>query len=287
MAVRKDTIFEQYLAPIARLFINQDELRQLSESIDWEKECDRLRNPTVVYPAYYSQHNFHGIEGGYLTTTAAVTYDPITQYALPPNETWVRQSLIDSTRVKPSRILDLGCGTGSTTLMLKRAFPGAEVVGLDLSPHMLVIAEQKSHQANLDIHWRHGKAEQTHLPAASFDLVTASLLCHELPPQISEAVMAESFRLLKPSGEVAILDGAQKVLRQTEWLNQIFEEPYMQPYAEESMEAWLGQAGFRRIQTEEFWWLHQVTRGIKPLPNEAPEQSSPLQDERDAQWVMG
>jgi len=58
------------------------------------------------------------------------------------------------------RILDLGCGTGSTTL-LKQAFPQAEVIGLDLSPYMLVRAEHKAKAAGLDIHWRHGNAEQT------------------------------------------------------------------------------------------------------------------------------
>lgn len=283
MAARKGTLFEQYFAPVARLLIDQDEIHRFLDSIDWTTECDRLRNPNLVYPAYYSQ-NFHGIEGGYLTKGAAVTYDPITQYALAPNETWVRQSLIDSIQVKPARILDLGCGTGSTTLLLKQAFPDAEVIGLDLSPFMLVVAEQKAHRANLKIHWQHGKAEQTGFPNASFDLVSASLLFHELPPQISEAVLKESFRLLKPGGEVAILDGSQKMLRRTEWLSQIFEEPYIQSYAQESIEAWMGMAGFKLIQSEEFWWLHQVTRGIKPLPDQEPEVANSHFPE---EWAVG
>jgi ubiquinone/menaquinone biosynthesis C-methylase UbiE len=285
MVTRKDTLFERFLAPLAQLVINQDELRQLSRSIDWEKECDRVQNPTVTYPSYYSEQNFHGIEGGYLTHSAAVTYDPITQYALPPNETWVRQSLLDAIRVKPRRILDLGCGTGSTTLMLKKVFPQAEIVGLDLSPHMLVMAEYKAKKADLAIHWRHGKAEDTQFEAASFDLITASLLCHELPPKISEAMLKESFRLLKPGGEMIVLDGTQKLLRQTEWLNQIFEEPYIQSYAEEDIEAWFGRAGFRQIQSEEFWWLHQVTRGIKPLPVDDAELF--IETDMDVQWAMG
>ncbi|MGC1395544.1 MAG: class I SAM-dependent methyltransferase, partial [Coleofasciculaceae cyanobacterium] len=159
MAVRKDTIFERFLSPIIRSFIDEKKLRQFYESIDWQTEGDRFRQPDLVYPHYYSSQNFHGIEGGYLNSGASVSYDPITQYVLPPNETWVRQGLIDSIKGTPRHILDLGCGTGSTTLMLKQAFPQAQVTGLDLSPYMLVMSDHKATNAELNIQWRHGNAE--------------------------------------------------------------------------------------------------------------------------------
>jgi ubiquinone/menaquinone biosynthesis C-methylase UbiE len=271
MAVRKDTLFEQYLAPIARLFIDEKELKRLHDSIDWQAECDRLTDPTLSYPNYYKTQNFHGIEGGYLTKGAATSYDPITQLALPPNEAWVRQEVINAVQGVPNRILDLGCGTGSTTILLKQAFPNAEVIGLDLSPYMLTIADRKAKQADLDIQWMHGKAESTKFSDASFDLVTASLLFHETPPQISKLILQECFRLLKIGGEVIILDGSQKTLRQTEWLTQIFEEPYIREFANDSIEAWMGAAGFGAVRSHEFWWLHQVTHGVKPLPSDEVE----------------
>ncbi|NDJ17292.1 class I SAM-dependent methyltransferase [Myxacorys almedinensis] len=286
MPVRKDTIFEQYLAPVVRFFINEEELRRFADSIDWQAESDRFRNPNLTYPVYYTQH-FHSIEGGYLNISAAVTYDPITQYVLPPNETWVRQSLIDSIQVQPSRILDLGCGTGSTTLMLKQTFPNADVMGIDLSPYMLVVAEHKAKQAHLNIDWQHHTAEATPFAPASFDLITASLLFHELPPDRAQAVLEECFRLLKPGGEVLMLDGNQKTLRQSEWLTQIFEEPYIQAYAQGSVDAWMGTAGFRAIQTQEFWWIHQVTRGVKPLPDTELEMVECDRTEAMEQWAIG
>ena len=278
MAVRKDTIFERFLAPVFSTFIDQDSLRRFYESIDWQGASDRLSNPDLAYPDYYSSQNFHGVEGGYLNKGAAVSYDPVTQYVLPPSETLVRQSLIDSIQSKPRRILDLGCGTGSTTLMLKRAFPDAEVVGLDLSPYMLTVAEYKAQQAGLDIQWHHGNAEATEFPEASFDLVTASLLFHETPIAVSQAILRESFRLLKVGGEVGILDGNQKTLRQTEWLTQIFEEPYIQLYASGSVDAWMGAAQFEAVNTQDFWWVHQITRGLKPLPH-ASVESVPVPEE--------
>lgn len=288
MATRKDTIFERFLAPVLNLFVNHEELKRFYQTVDWQTSSQRLTNPAIVYPAYYSSQNFHGIEGGYLTIGAAASYDAVTQYALPPGESLVRQALIDGIQTKPRRILDLGCGTGSATLMLKQAFPEAEVIGLDLSPYMLVAAEHKAQQVGLDIQWRHGKAEQTGFPAASFDLVTASLLFHETPPLISQVILHESFRLLTVGGEVLILDGHQKVLRQTEWLTNIFEEPYIQDYAAESVDAWMGAAGFGDIQTQDVWLLNQLTRGVKPMQ----AQTAKFSDVNEAiagmgQWAPG
>lgn len=289
MAVRKeDTLFERFLAPIARVFMDQEAMDRVYREIDWETASDRLRNPALTYPTYYSSQNFHGIERGYLNIGAAVSYDPVTQYALPPNETWVRQAAIDVIKSHPRRILDLGCGTGSTTLLLKQAFPTSEVIGLDLSPYMLAMAEYKAHQAGLEIQWRHGNAEATGFPDASFDLVTASLLFHETPPPIAQQILHESYRLLTIGGEVIILDGNQKTLRQTEWLTQIFEEPYIQDYAAGSVDAWMGATGFQAVQTQDLWLIHQITRGIKPLPGQSVEFTTPdWATDGDRQWAIG
>ncbi|EGJ29767.1 MULTISPECIES: class I SAM-dependent methyltransferase [Moorena] len=266
MAVNQDTLWERFLSPIIFSLIDQEKLLQFNETMDWEAECDRFRNPELIYPDYYSTQNFHGIEGGYLNGSAATSYDPITQYALPPNETWVRQGLIDSIVGKPRRILDLGCGTGSTTLMLKQRFPDAQVIGLDLSPYMLVMADYKANKANVDIQWLHGMAEQTGLADQSFDLVTASLLFHETPPQVTQSILHESFRLLQGGGQVLILDGNQTTIREANWLTEVFEEPYIKAYANGSVDAWMGAASFEAVRTTQWWWLHQITQGLKPLP---------------------
>ncbi len=268
MAVGKDTIFERFLAPIFQhLLIDAEAMDRFYRSIDWENTCDRLKNPNLIYPEYYQSQNFHGIEGGYLTTGAAVSYDPVTQYVLPPNETWVRQGVINAVNSQPRRILDLGCGTGSTTLLLKQAFAAAEVVGLDLSPYMLAATEAKAKTAGLEIQLVHGNAENTGFEEASFDLVTASLLFHETPPEVTQTILKESFRLLATAGQVIILDGNQKTLRQAEWLTQIFEEPYIKDYAAGSLDAMLGAAGFAAVRTEDWWGVHQISCGVKAIPN--------------------
>jgi ubiquinone/menaquinone biosynthesis C-methylase UbiE len=274
MATRKDTIWERFLSPVVRIFIDEKAIAELYKSIDWEKQADNWTHPSLVYPNYYSSQNFHGIEGGYLNSGAAVSYDPITQYALPPNETWIRQSLIDAIGGQPRRILDLGCGTGSTTLLLKQALRAAEVIGLDLSPYMLVMADYKAKKAQLDIEWRHGNAEATGFPHASFDVVTASLLFHETPPAVTKAILRECFRLLVPGGQVLILDGNQKTLRLLDWLNDIFEEPYIKDYAAGSVDAWMGAAGFEAVCTHDVWGLHQLTTAMKPIPGQEASTAS-------------
>lgn len=139
---------------------------------------------------------------------------------------------------------------------------------------MLVMADGKAKETGSEIHWRHGKAESTGLAANSFDLVTASLLFHELPPSASQAVIKEAFRLLLPGGQIVILDGNQRTLRHTEWLTEVFEEPYIKDYARSSTDAWLGRAGFEAVQTEELWWIHQLTQGLKPLLANSPRSAT-------------
>lgn len=264
MAITQNPIGQLLLKSIFRALIGEDKLR-FYETIDWQHESDRFRQAGLIYPQYYSSENFHGIEGGYLNAVAAITYDAVTAFASPPNETWIRQQLINSIKNQPEKILDLGCGTGSTTLMLKQAFEQAIVIGLDLSPYMLVVADYKAQQVGLNIQWQNRLAEETGLEEASFDLVTASFLLHETPPKISQLILQEGFRLIKPGGQLIILDGNQKRLRHADWLIKFFQEPYSKVYAAESVEAWMKVAGFEAVQTDYVGWIQQVTCGIKPI----------------------
>src|ERR1043166_9832117 len=55
-----------------------------------------------------------------------------------------RQELISSANIEPNhRVLDIGCGTGSLVVMLKRQLPAGQVVGLDPDPKVLRRARMK------------------------------------------------------------------------------------------------------------------------------------------------
>ncbi|WP_013321950.1 class I SAM-dependent methyltransferase [Gloeothece verrucosa] len=262
--VKENTLWEKLLKPLSGFLVNEQELQHLRNAIHWEQEIECLSKPEIVYPPYYNNQNLQGIAEGYLTVEAAITYDAVVRYLLLPNETWLRTEAIDIIGGQPRNILDLGCGTGSTTLILKQRFPDAQVMGIDLSPYMLAMAKYKAATAGLNILWQQGNAQKTGFPSASLDVVTASLLFHEIPPTIAQWILKECFRLLVPGGQVIIFDGNQNILK-TPGLMEIFEKPFIEAYAMESVDTWMEDAGFEGIQTKDVWMTHQVTRGIKPL----------------------
>ncbi len=271
------TNWGEFWQPVVKLLINEAELNQIHRQIDWQQETSHFTDPQIIYPQYYEQQNFLGMAGSYLDSRTAVAYDRLIPYLLPPHEHLIRQGLLDRINVIPQRILDMGCGTGSTTLLLQQKFPQASITGLDLSPSMLVMAHQKAKATGLKIHWQHSSAEYTGFPSGYFDLITISLLFHETPILGTQAMIKECFRLLKGGGQVVILDSSQQLLRQIEWFTkafpevvpEIFPETYIQNvknYAAGSLDAWLGAAGFEEVRTHDLWLVHQVTSGYKPQP---------------------
>jgi malonyl-CoA O-methyltransferase len=100
-------------------------------------------------------------------------------------------------RLTPGVVLDLGCGTGRVTRELKRRYPHACVIALDLAPGML--REARRHQWP----WRRfervcGDALRLPLQAGSVDLIFSNLMlqwCEPLP-----AALAEVRRVLRASG---------------------------------------------------------------------------------------
>jgi ubiquinone/menaquinone biosynthesis C-methylase UbiE len=250
------------LKTLMRLWLGQETL-EWYQYLDWEQAIHTWQQPHLVLPDYYKLQDFHGIPGGYLNPVAAITYDPVTTIASPPHEGWLRHQLLNWVKERPEQILDLGCGTGSSTLLLKGLVPQASVVGVDLSPYMLVVADQKAQQAGLAIHWQHGLAESTPWDDQSFHLVTASFLFHELPSTAAQAVLQESFRLLKPGGQILLLDGSQRLLRHLGWLIDLFREPYSRIYATGDIEDDLKAVGFADVRSQHLGLIHQIITGYR------------------------
>ena len=97
--------------------------------------------------------------------------------------------------------LDIGCGTGA--LLADLAATGCRVSGVDLSAAMLEQARQKL-GAEADLHL----TSATELPFAdeSFDLVTSTLMLHELREPVREQIVREARRVLGPGGRVLLVD---------------------------------------------------------------------------------
>ena len=131
-------------------------------------------------------------------------YDPL-QWMLGGDA--LKRPLIEQAALRPGlRVLDIGCGTGSLTLLLQRLHPGVEVVGLDPDPKALAITRRKAERAGLALRLDQGFSDRLPYPDASFDRVFSSLMFHHLKQEEKEATLREVRRVLKPRGSLHLLD---------------------------------------------------------------------------------
>ena len=130
-------------------------------------------------------------------------YDPLLKWVM--REETFKRKLVQQANIHPQmKILDLGCGTGTLTLMLKHAHPEAEITGMDGDSQVLDIARQKSR--GKDIQWDEGLASSLPYPDSVFDRVVTSLVIHHLVTDDKRRSFKEIYRVLKPNGELHILD---------------------------------------------------------------------------------
>jgi ubiquinone/menaquinone biosynthesis C-methylase UbiE len=106
------------------------------------------------------------------------------------------------------RVLEIGCGTGSLLLLIKKMQPAAQVVGLDPDPAALAISRRKAAKAGVDIQLDQGFADALPYPDASFDRVLSSFMYHHLSRQVKENTLREVRRVLRPGGRFHMVDFA-------------------------------------------------------------------------------
>ncbi len=100
-------------------------------------------------------------------------------------------------------ILELAPGPGYLSLELAK-MGHYHIVGLDISPTFVEIAQAKAKEAGTDIDFRQGNA--SHMPLA--DNLFDFLVCSAAFKNFSEPIQAmnEMYRVLKPGGKVLIID---------------------------------------------------------------------------------
>lgn len=104
------------------------------------------------------------------------------------------------------RVLDLGCSIGQCTTALKQRFSAAEVCGLDVGLPLLRYGHKRATDLGIDVHFRHGLAEDTRLPSGQYDVILAYILFHEVPERLFSQILAEVHRLLRPGGCFTVID---------------------------------------------------------------------------------
>ena len=132
-------------------------------------------------------------------------YDPLLRWAM-REETFKRYLIAQADLAGGRRVLDLGCGTGTLTLLAKQTHPDADMVGLDPDPQVLSRARGKAVQAGVAITWDEGLATSLPYPDRSFDRVLSSLVLHHLKRPARQVAFDEVWRVLRPGGEFHVVD---------------------------------------------------------------------------------
>ena len=138
---------------------------------------------------------------GWLTSL----YDPLQRWVV--RESTFKQHLVEQAPIeKGQRILDLGCGTATLTIIIKKTHPESEVAGLDGDPRILEIDRGKVAKTGFDITLNQGMAFDLPYADDSFDHVFSTLLFHHLTRENKIRTLKEVFRVLRPQGELHVVD---------------------------------------------------------------------------------
>ena len=94
--------------------------------------------------------------------------------------------------------LDFGCGVGRLTQALAGIFE--RVVGVDVSPTMIRLAEQLNRRPDRASYLLNDRPDLSCLPSRSLDFLYSDIVLQHIPPQQSRVYVAEFLRLLRPGG---------------------------------------------------------------------------------------
>lgn len=245
------------------------ELIEKSKSIAGKrKKLGSLRlDPDLPIPAYHTAVDIHCMPGGYHTELAqddvfaGAVYDravyiysmgrmgDMSQDMGATVVSYLKQHHPD---FAPKRILDMGCSVGNSTLPYARAFPKAEIQGIDVGAPMLRYAHARAESVGVAVHYSQQNAEKTDFPDQSFDLIVSHILLHETSNAALDAIMAEAHRLLRPGGIMLHAEVPQydrmPIFDQfmLDWDTRYNNEPFWGTVHEKNLADVVTEAGFAR-----------------------------------------
>lgn len=180
-----------------------------------------------------------------------------------------RLPLLAALHLQPGqRVLDIGCGTGTLDLLLRKQAPQTAVIGLDIDPAVLAIARRKANHSGTLLPLALASADTLPYAANSFDQVVSSLVLHHLTTPQKRWMLAEAYRVLRPGSRLSILDFGPP---RAEWLAALLTTiadcfEHIDDNLHGRVPQLLRQAGFGDIQVCDmaFGGLMKLYQGHKP-----------------------
>lgn len=132
-------------------------------------------------------------------------YDPILRLTM--RETTFKRRLVERAQIQPGmRVLDVGCGTGTLTILAKQHQPRATLVGIDGDAAVLKRAQRKAARAACDVLFTRAFSFALPYRDNAYDCVLSSLLFHHLTREHKQRTLREIWRVLQPGGQLHIAD---------------------------------------------------------------------------------
>lgn len=135
-------------------------------------------------------------------------YDFLMKILTLGRETKLRQLELDIVKISEgNNVLEVGCGTGTLTLLAKgRTGTSGKVCGIDAAPEMIQRAKMKANRQNKDVELQVSDISNIPYDNNKFDVVMCSFMIFHISSEKRETGFKEIFRVLKSNGAVVIVD---------------------------------------------------------------------------------
>jgi len=179
-----------------------------------------------------------------------------------------------------SRVLEVGCGTGTVALMAAgRVGPTGEVVGIDPSTEMLARARKKLVKSKFrQVALLRSAGAPLPFPDCYFDAVILFFVLHEMVQEDRIDSLQEALRVLKLDGHLLVADLGRpesKVGRLLQQLLLLVEEKEAADFLRRGLSAIIGEGGSGELtEVERVIFAHHFVQGVlyRKIKNRPYEQ---------------